>query len=102
MWSNTAYCVKLSGEDLSRSSDKTESVGLRKCPYYGNLTKKVMSRYFTELAPYHGGKKQLAWVWYEEITSQSLYVYRHFAVPTRYDSKQHICIVLHNVCDTRL
>jgi len=60
MWGNTAYCVKLSGEDLSRCSDKTESVGLRKCPYYRNLTKKVMSRYFAELAPYHGGKSS----WY--------------------------------------
>jgi len=29
---NTAYCVKLSGEDLSRRSNKIESVGLRKCP----------------------------------------------------------------------
>jgi len=37
---NTAYCVKLSGEDLSRYSDKIESVGLRKCPYYYYLTKK--------------------------------------------------------------
>jgi len=34
LWSNTAYCVKLSGEDLSRYSTKIESVGLRKCPYY--------------------------------------------------------------------
>jgi len=43
-WSNTAYCVKLSGEDLSRYWNIIESVGLRKCPYYSFLTKKVMSQ----------------------------------------------------------
>jgi len=36
-------CVVLSGEDLSRYSNKTESVGLRKCPYYRYLAEKVMS-----------------------------------------------------------
>jgi len=36
----TAYCVKLSGEDLSRYSNKTELVGLRKCPYYHILLRK--------------------------------------------------------------
>jgi len=41
---NTAYCVELSGEDLSRYSNEIESVGLRKCPYCHRLTKKVMSR----------------------------------------------------------
>jgi len=44
LWGNTAYCVKLSGEDLSSYSNKTESVGLRKCAYYHYLTKKVMSQ----------------------------------------------------------
>jgi len=34
LWGNTAYCVKLSGEDLSRYSKKIESVDLGKCPYY--------------------------------------------------------------------
>jgi len=29
LWGNTAYCVKLSGEDLSSCSNKIESVGLR-------------------------------------------------------------------------
>jgi len=38
-----AYCVKLSGEDLSRYSNKVESVGLRKWPHYHYLTKKTMS-----------------------------------------------------------
>jgi len=43
---NTAYCVKLSGGDLSRYSNKIESVGLRRCSYYHyvSLTKKVMSQ----------------------------------------------------------
>jgi len=54
---NTTYCVKLSGEDLSRFSNKSKSVGLRKCPYYHYLTKKVMSQYQTLLraCPHHGG-----------------------------------------------
>jgi len=45
---NTAYCVKLSGEDSSRYSNKIESADLRKCPYYDNLTKKVMSQQQTK------------------------------------------------------
>jgi len=36
--------VKLNGEDLSRCSNTVESVGLRKCPYYYYLTKKVTSQ----------------------------------------------------------
>ena len=31
---NTAYCVQLSGEDLSRYSNRIKSVVLSKCPYY--------------------------------------------------------------------
>jgi len=34
LWGNSAYCVKLSGEDLWRYWNKIESVRLRKCPYY--------------------------------------------------------------------
>ena len=60
LWGNTAYCVKLSGEDLSRYSNKTESVGLRQCPCYHYLTKKNKwchnSKHFSELAPHHGVK----------------------------------------------
>jgi len=41
---NTAYCVKLSNEDLRRYSNKIESVGLRKYTYYHYLTKKMMSQ----------------------------------------------------------
>jgi len=44
MWGNTAYCVKLNGEDLSGYLNKIESVGLRKYPYYHYLTKKVTSQ----------------------------------------------------------
>jgi len=36
-----SYCVQLNGEDLSLYSNKIESVGLRKCPYYRYLTEKV-------------------------------------------------------------
>ena len=32
-WGNTAHCVKLSGEDLSRYWNKTESFDLGKCLY---------------------------------------------------------------------
>jgi len=44
LWGNTAYCVKLSGEDLSRYSNKNESYGARKCLYYHYLTKKMKSQ----------------------------------------------------------
>jgi len=40
---NTAYCMKVTGEDLSRYSNTIESVGLRKCLYCHYFTKKVMS-----------------------------------------------------------
>ena len=42
--SHGVYCVKLSGEDLSRYSNKIESVDLRKRLYYYYLSKKVMSQ----------------------------------------------------------
>jgi len=45
--STPSYCAYLSGEDLSHYSNKIESVGLRKCPYYRYLTKKVMSEWET-------------------------------------------------------
>jgi len=32
MWGNTAYCVKLSGEDLSRYLNKIESLNLSRGP----------------------------------------------------------------------
>jgi len=35
--------VNLSGEDFSSYSNKIESVGLRNCPRYHHLTKKMMS-----------------------------------------------------------
>ena len=40
LWGNTVYCLKLSGEDLSRYSNKIESVALRVCPHYHYLTTK--------------------------------------------------------------
>jgi len=40
-----AYCMKLSGEICCVvRTCKIESVGLRDCPRYHNLTKKVMSQ----------------------------------------------------------
>jgi len=58
LWGKTAYCVKLSGEDLSRYSNKTESVGLRKCPVYHYLTKKWChsNNHCAALAPHYGRK----------------------------------------------
>jgi len=46
---NTTYFVKLSGEDLSRYSNKIESVGLRKYPYCHYITTKTMSQWQTFL-----------------------------------------------------
>jgi len=40
---NASYCVQLNGEDLSRYSNKIESVDLRKCPYYRYVIEKVTS-----------------------------------------------------------
>jgi len=52
LWRHTAYCVKLSGEDLWRYLNKIESVGLRTCPHCHN------DKHFAwaELASHHGGK----------------------------------------------
>ena len=49
LWGNTAYCVKLSGKDMSRYSKKIESAGLRKCAYRHYLSRKVMSQQQTFL-----------------------------------------------------
>jgi len=52
--------VKLTGEDLSRYSNKIESVSLRKYSYYHYLTKKVTSqlnnKHLSNLASIYGGK----------------------------------------------
>jgi len=50
--------VMLSGEDLSRYSNKIESVGLRKCPYYHCLTEKVIAY---RIAHWIGLPRELAW-----------------------------------------
>jgi len=44
-----AYCVKLSGEDFSRYSDKIEPVPLRRCSYYHYFT--YSNKYFSQHAP---------------------------------------------------
>jgi len=63
LWDNTAYwVVELSGEDLSRFSNKIELVSLRKCPYYYYLTRKVTESDVTithnsqSMFPHHGRK----------------------------------------------
>jgi len=50
LWGNTAYCVKLSGEDLSRYWNKIESAESRKCPYYHYRTKKVSGVTITNIS----------------------------------------------------
>ena len=55
--------LQLNGEDLSRYSNKIESVGLRKCPYYPYLIQKVTStdvrttNISQSLPPQNGGKQ---------------------------------------------
>ena len=61
LWGNTSYYAKLSGEDLSRYSNKIESVGLRKCPHYDIISILLRkwchnNKHFSELAPHHGEK----------------------------------------------
>ena len=58
LWGNTACCAKLSGEDLSRYSNKIKSVGSRNVRIITILLRKWChnSKYFSELAPHHGGK----------------------------------------------
>jgi len=73
LWGNTVYCVKLGGEDVVRSSNKIESVELRKCPSYDYLTKKVMHsiKWFSELAHHHGKKTagiDMVWKNYDTVT----------------------------------
>ena len=55
-WGNTAYCVKLSGEDLSRCSNEIESVVLRKYPHHHYRKWCHNNVHFSEFAPHHGGK----------------------------------------------
>jgi len=58
LWGNMAYYVKLSGEHLSLYSNTTESVCLRKCPYYCILQRKWChyNKRFLQIVPRHGGK----------------------------------------------
>jgi len=60
LWSNTAYCVKLSSDDLSHYSDNIESVGLRNenVRITTILLRKWChnNKHFSELAPQHGRK----------------------------------------------
>jgi len=59
---HVVLCV-VNGEDLSRYSNKIESVGLRKCPYYRYLIEKVTStdvrtaNISQSVPPQNGGKQ---------------------------------------------
>jgi len=63
--------VKLSDEDLSRYSNKLESVGLTKCPHYYCLSKKVMSQKHTFRRAYPTSWRKNSYL----VTSMSPYVY---------------------------
>jgi len=74
LWGNTAYCVKLSSEDLLRCSNQTESVW-----FYENISVIVIllrtwchnNKHFSELAPHHGGKTagiDMLWTDYVTVT----------------------------------
>jgi len=74
LWGNTAYGVTLSGDDLSRYSNKIESVGLRKCPCYHYILPRKWCHgniHFPGLAVGVVAGKRLAQIWCEEITSPS-------------------------------
>jgi len=55
-----AYCVKLSDEDLSRYSNKLESVGLRKRPNYYYLNSDVTIKKILLSLPHIMAEKQPA------------------------------------------
>ena len=63
---NTAYCAKLSGEDLSRYSNKIESVD-----YFEKMQCDISRTLHHNMA----GKQLLAQSCYEEITSLLRYVH---------------------------
>jgi len=80
-WDNTAYCVKLGGEDLSRYSNKIESLGFRKCAYWHCmfLTKWCHNnKHFAELHKFASHHREttggVSYIKHEEITSMSPYV----------------------------
>jgi len=73
LWGNTAYCVKLSGEDLSRYSNKTESVALIKKMFILSVSyirkRCHNNKHFSELASHHGGKTAgIHMVWRNYVT----------------------------------
>jgi len=54
---------------------RIESAGLRKRPYYHHLTKNVATANISQSLTHIMAGKQLAEIWYEEITSLSPYVH---------------------------
>ena len=77
LWGNTAYCVKLSGKDLLRYSNKNESVGLRNVRIITLLLRKWChnNKHIAEFGAHVGRKTTGIDMVYEEITSLSPYVY---------------------------
>ena len=59
LWGSTTYCVKLSGEDLSRYSNKSESVVFLNIRIMTILLRKWSnnSKHYAENALCHGGKE---------------------------------------------
>jgi len=60
-------------EVLSLYLNKPESIGLRKCPYYHYLAKKVLSQLQTFFRACPTSRREISWhrIWYEEISSLS-------------------------------
>jgi len=66
-----AYCVKLSGEDFSRNSNKTESVALTKVCIITMVLKKWShnNKHFSDLVPHHDGKTAgIDMIWRNYVT----------------------------------
>ena len=87
LWGNTVVLcvVKLSGKDLSRYSNKIESVGLRQCPHYRYYWKWCQNnKHFSELAPQNGEKN--SWHIYnmKNFVTITLYIASKSQIPLRY------------------
>jgi len=89
LWGNTAYCVKLRGENLSRYWNNIESVGLNVRIITALLRKWCHNnKHFSELAPTSRRKKTAAaLIRYDETTSLSPYLCR----PTAQREMHNVC-----------
>ena len=78
---NTTLCVGLKGGDLSRYSNKTEPVSLRKCPYDHRLTSKsylstITVKTFIIILPTRWRQNQLACIWNNYNVTVTLCIHR--------------------------